>query len=149
MYPLFETRARCAQLLAEAAALAAAQAAAAGGRAALPDDVDPARLGKRASRSSCCATYVRACSDCSCAILRVSPRVSFACARTRGHTKHAHVPRPPAGEEYLEALSGCLRLQGVANAGSDMHVQLAARWAEAGGWELRGSWVAAIRAVRL
>ncbi|KAG2440164.1 hypothetical protein HXX76_004277 [Chlamydomonas incerta] len=72
MYPLYETRARCAQLLAEAAA----QAAATGGGAALPDGVDPALL----------------------------------------------------GEEYLEALSSCLRLQGVANAGSDMHVQLAARY---------------------
>jgi hypothetical protein len=69
-YPLYETRARCAQLLAEAVA---APQRGADGRAEA--------------------------------------------------AKHA--------EEYLDALSLCLRLLGVAAAGSDMHVQLAVRYCAA------------------
>ncbi|KXZ48643.1 hypothetical protein GPECTOR_26g546 [Gonium pectorale] len=84
MYPLYETRARCALLLASASA--ATERPPQGAAAGAGEDAANADAGAGED------------------------------ARRR------------LWEEYLDALSTCLRLQGVANAGSDMHVQLAARY---------------------
>ncbi|PNH05065.1 hypothetical protein TSOC_008720 [Tetrabaena socialis] len=93
MYPVYETAARCAQLLATATARAAAEAAAA---AAGPQPNE----GQQQQQQQ----------------------------QAEGPEAAAAGGGLGVSEEYLTALSTCLRLQGVANAGSDMHVQLAARY---------------------
>ncbi|KAG2498325.1 hypothetical protein HYH03_003585 [Edaphochlamys debaryana] len=95
MYPLFETRARCAQLLAQAAQQASTAAPA-------PPLAAPGAAPAADAAGAAAAAAGGAPPDQAAAV--------------------------GLSLEYLEALSLCLRLQGVANAGSDAHVQLAARY---------------------
>ncbi|GIL63584.1 hypothetical protein Vafri_17623 [Volvox africanus] len=107
MYPLYETRARCAQLITRAVANATSASGASEETPSPEQDrvhvqqLEQAEPGKLPHQQQVQAQQQEEDT------IELERRLS---------------------EEYLDALSLCLRLQGAANAGSDMHVQLAARY---------------------
>ncbi|GIL77358.1 hypothetical protein Vretimale_2814 [Volvox reticuliferus] len=110
MYPLYETRARCAQLITTAVS----------GATSVSGVSEETRSPEQHQ------THVQQLELADPGEL--PPQQQVQVQQQEQQQEDINELERRLSEEYLDALSLCLRLQGAANAGSDMHVQLAARY---------------------